>query len=213
VALLKRRTAEVTALPAEVEAPATTDVLIVSLRSGATPIERRLAALDLATAHEAAPALAAALDGETDWGVQEAIITALTSIGTDQAAKGLADVVVSENAALRNAASEALRQIGAPARCQVERLMGFTDPDARIFAIGILEASHDDAARTLLHTALQHEPEINVGLAAVEVLSHMGGPEDVLALRAFAARFPGEPFVAFAVNVACGQIPAVLSNE
>jgi HEAT repeat protein len=203
MALLKRRAAEATV---EVVAAPTNQALIASLRAGATPAERRLAALDLATEPEAAPELAAALGGEPDWHVQEAIITALTSIGTDQAAQGLADFVTSENAALRNAAIDGLRQIGAPARSQVERLMGSPDPDARIFAIGILEASSDDDARKLMHTALEHDPEVNVGLAAVEALSHMGGPNDIMALRAFAARFPGEPFVTFAVGMTCRRI-------
>jgi HEAT repeat protein len=204
MALLRRRTEEVTTSP--VETARTTQALVASLRSGATPAERRLAARDLTTVHESAADLAAALGEEPDWHVQEAIITALTSIGTEHAAQGLGDFVTSENVALRNAAIEALRQIGDAARTQVERLMASTDPDARIFAVGILEASHDAAARKLLRAALEQDPELNVGLAAVEALAHMGDADDAGALHAFAARFPDEQFVAFAVGVACRRI-------
>jgi HEAT repeat protein len=206
MALLKRHHQDATDPP--VERASNPAALITMLTSGDTPSERRAAALDLTTVPEAAPDLAAALADETDWQVQEAIVTALTSIGSDQAAQGLGNFITSENVALRNAAIDALRQIGEPARSQVERLMALPDPDARIFAIAILEASHDADARKLLRAALEQDPELNVGLAAVEALSHMGGAEDAASLCAFAKRFPDEEFVAFAVGVACRRITA-----
>jgi hypothetical protein len=80
-------------------------------------------------------------------------------------------------------------------------------PDVRIFAVNVLEAAfyRRTQDRERLHTILLDDPDVNVGLAAVEVLSQLGGPEDVPALRAFAARFPEHPFVDFAVDLVCRQ--------
>ena len=50
--------------------------------------------------------------------------------------------------------------------------------------------------------------DLNVGLATVEALALLGGPEDAPALRAFAARFPTHGFVGFAVDLACARVGA-----
>jgi hypothetical protein len=60
----------------------------------------------------------------------------------------------------------------------------------------------------LLLGVLATDPEVNAGLAAVEALAAVGEPHDAAALRAFAARFSGEPFVRFAVAMACRRITA-----
>jgi len=80
------------------------------------------------------------------------------------------------------------------------------DPDVRLFAVNALVQKQARWACVQLRAVLAEEAEVNVGLAAVEALAEAGGPEDTAALTAFAARFPDEPMVAFAVRVALDQI-------
>jgi HEAT repeat protein len=180
-------------------------LLLATLRDGPTAAERREAALELATVPGAARDLAAALHEEVESSVREAIVTTLIVIGTREAAAGLADFINSDDPQLRNLAIEALRAIGPAAGSQVERLLTSPYPDVRIFAVNVLDAFFYRRAqdRERLHTILQHDPDVNVGLAAVEALSQVGAPEDLPALRAFAARFSEHPFVGFAVDLVC----------
>ena len=53
---------------------------------------------------------------------------------------------------------------------------------------------------------LATESQANVCAAAVEVLAEVGGPELLPALAECAARFPDDPFLAFAVQVASERI-------
>jgi len=140
--------------------------------------------------------------------VREAIVTTLVVISTEEAASGLADFLMSDDPHLRNLAIEALREIGPVAGSQIERLLASSYPDVRIFAVNVLDAFFYRRAqdRERLHTLLQRDPDVNVGLAAVEALSQAGGPEDIPALRAFAARFPEHPFVGFAVDMVCLRV-------
>ncbi len=188
-------------------APPSAPLLLSALHAGATAGERREAALELAAVPEAARDLAAALAEEADASVREAVVTSLIVIGTEDAASGLADFLMSDDPPLRNLAIEALREIGPASGSQIERLVTSPYPDVRIFAVNLLEAAfyRRTQDRERLHTILLDDPDVNVGLAAVEVLSQLGGPEDVPALRAFAARFPEHPFVDFAVDLVCRQ--------
>jgi len=184
------------------------DNLLAALRTGATEVERREAALDLAAMPETADALGAALAAEPAARVREAIITALLGIGTPAAAAVLAGVLGSEDTALRNDAIEALRELGPAAMAPTERLLDSPVADIRMFAVSVLSGLRHPQAAILLRRVLERDPEINVGLAAVEVLVEVGGPESLPALRAFAARFPDEPFVRMAVDLACRRAAA-----
>jgi HEAT repeat protein len=193
---------------APVAAPRPAALLLATLHAGATAAERREAALELAAAPDAARDLSAALGQETELSVREAIVTTLVVISTEEAASGLADFLMSDDPHLRNLAIEALREIGPVAGSQIERLLASSYPDVRIFAVNVLDAFFYRRAqdRERLHTLLQRDPDVNVGLAAVEALSQAGGPEDIPALRAFAARFPEHPFVGFAVDMVCLRV-------
>jgi hypothetical protein len=59
----------------------------------------------------------------------------------------------------------------------------------------------------LLHV-LRHEPEVNVVAAAIEVLSEVGKPDHLPALRHVVKRFPDEPFIQFAADTAVHRIEA-----
>jgi HEAT repeat protein len=184
------------------------DVLLAALRSGETEAERRQAALDLADVPNASAALAAALNGETGPAAREAIITSLMRIATEAAAASLAALLQSEDVVLRNSAVEALQQMGPAAGRVIAPLLAAGDRDVRILAINVLETLPYHGARDLLLGVIATDSEVNAGLAAVEALGVVGEPKDAAALRAFAKRFADEPFVRFAVDVACRRVTA-----
>jgi HEAT repeat protein len=209
MALLKSRdSAFSSSAVASVPAPLSAGDLLASLHAGATEAERRDAAADLAALPDTACALGAALGEEASPRVREAIVLALVGIGTPEAAAAIGGFLASEDVPLRNAAVEALQQMGASAGAYVEKLLAAPDSDTRIFAVNVIEALRQQAASGWLRRVLARDPDLNVGLAAVEAIVQFGEPADVAVLRGFAARFPNEPFVTFAVNMACRRIAA-----
>lgn len=199
-------TADVAAAP--VAAERTPEVLRHALRWGESDTERGDAAHDLATTDGAVEALADALEHEAAPRVREAIILSLVSIGSEQAAACIAAQLANPDAGRRNAAVDALRQIGIVAGHAVRQRLASPSRDERILAINVLETMDCDQARGWLREILAHDPEVTVGLAAVEALAQIGEPGDVEAMLAFAARFPNEPFAGFAVNLACRRAAA-----
>lgn len=173
--------------------------------SAACPAQRRSAALAMSAAAEV-PALLDALVVEPAVEVRAAIITTLIGIRSEQAAEGLVALLGHEDAALRNDAIEGLRCMGEAAARPLGAALRHADPDVRLFAVNALVQKQARWACVQLRAVLAEEAEVNVGLAAVEALAEAGGPEDTAALTAFAARFPDEPMVAFAVRVALDQI-------
>ena len=207
MALLKRPILQADRPVLDVPSPSR-ESLVALMRSGATPAARRGAAQDLALYFAADDELVASLLHERDPVVQTAILAALVSIGTEVAADGVAEAICANDASLRNAAVDALRGFGAKALPQVERLLASPHSEHRIVAVGLLEARDDPGARALLHDVLASDEDVNVGLAAVEVLSSIGDPCDEAALRGFQHRFPGNAFVAFATRLACRRAVA-----
>jgi HEAT repeat protein len=160
-----------------------------------------------ALGHAALPgaeaALARRLQAEGDAGVREAILTALARIATPQAAVALVPFLDSEDAALRNAVLESLQQmpaeVAAPALLP---LLDHADADLRIFAVqGLGSVAHPNRADWLARV-MERDADVNVCLAAVEALAEAGSPEALSSLETLARRFPGDAFVAFAVDAA-----------
>ncbi|MBP2297402.1 HEAT repeat domain-containing protein [Azospirillum picis] len=173
----------------------------------ADPAVRRQAAHALGQAGDPGPAAIAALagriEGDGDPGVREAVLTALARIASPAAAAALVPFLDREDAALRNAVLESLQQmpagVAAPALLP---LLDHSDPDLRIFAVqGLGGLVHPDRAAWLA-AVMEHDADVNVGLAAVEALAEAGSPEALSSLERLARRFPGDPFVAFAVDTA-----------
>lgn len=164
---------------------------------------RRRAALALGDRPDAAASLCARLAREEDPGVREAALTALVRIGTPEAADGLVPLLATEDAGLRNGALESLQQMPAGSVApKVGPLFDSPDSDLRIFAV-LLAARLGPAERMAwLLRALEHDPHVNVGLAAAEAVAELGDPGAFPALEAFAARFPDDPVVAFTVDAA-----------
>lgn len=181
--------------------------LLAQLRSGDVE-QRRWAARDLAGHPQAASALGEQLLREPDTSVRECMLTSLTSQASEAAAGALLPLLRSENAQLRNGAIEALAGMPDAVGPRIAGLLRDADVDVRIFTVNLLgELRHPQVLPWLLQV-LAREPEVNVVAAAVEVLSEVGGPEHGSALRAARARFAGDDFIGFAVDMAVERIEA-----
>jgi hypothetical protein len=90
-----------------------------------------------------------------------------------------------------------------------------TDPDAdvRLLACELVRSQPAAGAGRMLGEVLVREPEANVCAAAVEVLAETGGPELLPLLAQCAARFPDDPFIAFAVTAASERIGSQAMNR
>jgi HEAT repeat protein len=177
----------------------------VALLDAPTAGERRAAVRLLESEAEGQAALCRRLAIETAPSVREAILAALIRHRSPAIASALLPLLRAEDAALRNAAIEALAEMPDEVAPHVEALLADPDSDVRIFAgnmLGVLP--HPHAARWLL-TALADD-HVNVCAAAIDGLAEIGDPATVAALEAVPARFPGNRFIAFATGVALRRI-------
>ncbi len=167
---------------------------------------RRWAARDLAAHPEAVGALCDRLQAEPDPTVREAIFGSLLTIGTDAVAEGLIPLLRSEDAGLRNGAVEILRQLPDAVGHRIAALLADPDPDVRIFAVDILrDLAHPEAPAWLL-AVVETDEHVNVVTTAIDRLAEVGTPDMAPAIQGVKDRFPGEPFVGFAVDTALKRI-------
>jgi HEAT repeat protein len=167
--------------------------------------ERRAAVHRLEAGVDGQAALCRRLAIEPSASVREAILAALIRQRSPAIAAALLPLLRTEDAALRNAAIEALAAMPDEVAPHVEALLADPDSDVRIFAgnmLGVLP--HPRVAEWLL-TALADD-HVNVCAAAIDGLAEIGDPATAAALDAVPGRFPGNSFVAFAVGVALRRI-------
>lgn len=151
------------------------------------------------------PQLAAALLAETAPRVRTAILTALARLATPAAAEAVLPLLRDDDAQVRAAALDALRAMPQALRAKLPDLLADPDPDVRLLSCEIARSLGTDAA-PLLAARLGAETQANVCAAAIDVLAETGGPEVLPALASCVARFPADPFLAFAVRVAAQRI-------
>jgi HEAT repeat protein len=138
--------------------------------------------------------------------VREAIFTALAKIGTPEAASAVLPHLRSDDAAQRTASLDALRAMPAAAGRHLPQLLRDPDQDVRLLACEIARGlAADDAGRELI-ALIEREQNANVCAAAVEVLAEIGTSSSLPALARCGARFPDDPFLAFAVKAAADRI-------
>lgn len=167
---------------------------------------RRWAARDLAAHPGAQPLLGSALLSEPDPSVREALFTSLASLGGEPAVDALLPLLRSEDARLRNGAIEALAGMPQAVAPRVTRLLHDGDVDVRIFTVNLLgELRHDDVPAWLVQV-LQHDADVNVVAAAIEVMAEAGAPSHLPALRAARRRFADNEFIGFAADMAIERI-------
>ena len=171
--------------------------------------EQRWAAVRAAAERpDAVPLLAAALSGESDPVVREAIFTGLSRIGSRECAAALLPYLRSEDAGLRTGALDALRAMPDAARSHVSDLLADPDADVRLLSCELARGLPESEANRLLCDLLERETEKNVCAAAVEVLAEIGRLQALPTLRRCAERFGDDPFIAFCIKVATERIGA-----
>jgi HEAT repeat protein len=159
----------------------------------------------------AVPALAAALEGEQNPRVREAIMTALMRVGDKPSVQALMPYIRSEDAAQRSAAIEALQSLPEAVAPFMTALLGDAEADVRLLATELARNMPPKDATRVLCGMLEKETHPNVCAAAVEVLAEVGTRDAVPALEACAARFAGVPFLPFAISTTIARISSAES--
>jgi len=186
--------------------------LAAALTQGADD-ERWAAARSAGEIREGLSILRDALSREANPRVREAIFTSLARICTSESAEAVLPYLGSDDASLRAGALDALRAMPAATAPHIAGVLRDNDPDVRLLACELVRNQPSRDASSLLGNLLATESKANVCAAAVEVLAEVGGPELLPVLAECAARFPDDPFLAFAVQVASERIGSQAPNR
>jgi HEAT repeat protein len=173
------------------------------------PERRWSAARRLGDRPGAAAHLAAALSGETEPRVVEAIFTSLARRGGEESAAHLFPLLRSDDAALRVGAIEALQTMPAALAGHIEELLRDPDSDVRILAVELTRKVPAAPATASLCRLVDREPHPNVCAAAVEVLAEIGSRDAIPHLERCRDRFAGQPFLPFAIATAIETLSRV----
>jgi HEAT repeat protein len=149
-----------------------------------------------------------AMSTEREPRVREAILTSLARIGTPECAEVVVPSLRSDDSQLRTASLDALHAMPAATALHLPELLRDADPDVRLLACDLVRSQSATNAGLLLGEVLARDSEANVCAAAVEVLAETGGPSLLPVLAQCAARFPDDPFLAFAIRVASERLGA-----
>jgi HEAT repeat protein len=178
-----------------------------ALRSPETDA-RWTAARALAGFPRAAGLLGEAAASEPDERVREAMFTSLARIGTDQSIAALLPHVRSDDSSRRTGAMDALKAMPGMLAGVLAGLLNDPDSDVRGLACDLCRELPSAEATVLLDRVLDSDPDVNVCAGAVDVIADIGSPEALTHLQRCAARFPGQPFLQFAIRIACDRIGA-----
>ena len=192
-------------LSAEPAADRECNVLMQELYSEEAAV-RRAAARDLVACPQASEALLARLKIETLLSVRETIITTLIRLGDTAAAAGLIECLRSDDAALRNEAIEAMKQLPEEVAPLMEQLLDDVDADVRIFAVNVLESMRHPRVEEWLIEVIRSDPHVNVCSAALDVLSEVGTMRALEAIERVQARFADDPYIQFAANLTLARL-------
>lgn len=170
------------------------------------PTVRRWAARDLAAFPDVAGLLVNQLKRESDASVREVILTTLIRLGDPAAVTGLVDFLRSEDAAVRNDVIEAMKELSDEVEPIMGDLLADADPDVRIFAVNILESLRHPQVESWLIGVIENDPHLNVCATALDLLSEVGSSASRSALQHLKTRFPDEPYICFAADLALKRI-------
>lgn len=168
--------------------------------------QRRAAADALGDWPQAAPLLLAALHTEPDQSVRSAMLGALARIASPDAVSGLADCLRSEEPWLRLSAIEVLRGLPQNVPEVIERLLVDPERDVRILAIGILDSLRHARVEHWLLQLIDTDADVNVCGTAIDLLAEVGTGRALAPVTRLLARFPDEPYIAFAAKVVLQRI-------
>ena len=189
-----------TAAPQTSPGPAIADL------SSASADRRWAAARSAASEPGGIAALGHALAVEANARVREAILTALARTGSAEAVDAVLPHLRSDESGLRTAILDTLRLMPQALASRLAGLLHDGDADVRVLACDLARDPAIAGAADLLCDLLQHDPSANVCAAAVEVLAEIGGESALPALAQCPERFPADPFLAFAVDMATRRI-------
>ena len=167
---------------------------------------RRWAARDLVECPGASDALVRRLRLETDSSVREVILTTLTRLGDDVAVDGLVLCLRSEDAALRNEAIQAMKELPDEVAQLMSGILADPDPDVRIFAVNVLESLRHPQVEAWLIGVIDADPHVNVCGTAVDLLAEVGTGASRAALRRVRDRFADDAYIRFAADLALKRI-------
>ncbi|MBK5941534.1 HEAT repeat domain-containing protein [Halochromatium roseum] len=172
------------------------------------PMARRWAARDLAAHPEATADLVKQLRREPENSVRQVILSSLTNIGNEAAIQGLIDCLYLEDAMLRNAAIDVLKELPDQVAPFMGRLLQDPDPDVRIFAVDVLESLRHPRVEEWLIEVISQDAHVNVCATAVDLLGEVGSDQAKTALLSLKQRFADEPYIQFAADLALKRIEA-----
>jgi HEAT repeat protein len=172
------------------------------------PEARRWAARDLVEYPAATEALLQRLHTEADVSVRDGILTTLTRLGHEAAVTGLVACLRSEDVQLRNAAIEAMKALPDDVAPIMSALLLDADPDVRILALNVLESLRHPQVEEWLIAVIDRDLAVNVCGTAVDLLGEVGSVAAQPALLRLKLRFPEEPYIQFAADLALQRIAA-----
>ncbi|MBB5875301.1 HEAT repeat domain-containing protein [Xanthomonas sp. 3498] len=170
--------------------------------------QRRTAARGLQAHPDAAAALVAQLQNESSPSVREAILLTLAHLRDSVALQGLVDCLRSEDAALRNEAIAAMQQLPEEVAPLMSQLLTDPDSDVRIFAVNILESLRHPEIEEWLLQVIEQDAHSNVCATAVDLLGEVGSARARGPLQRLKQRFPDDPFIRFAADLALQRLEA-----
>ncbi|MDQ7039319.1 MAG: HEAT repeat domain-containing protein [Rhodothermus sp.] len=170
------------------------------------PARRRHAVRQLARFPDGLPYLIAHLEKESDIAVLEVLLQELVHAATPEAREALIRALRSDQATLRNATLDILRQHPHQAASFIETLLQDPDPDVRILTLNLLGTLALPQTEALLIQVLEHDSHVNVCATAVDLLCEVGTEAARPALQAVSQRFAHEPYIQFAVKQALRRI-------
>jgi HEAT repeat protein len=176
--------------------------------ASASPDER-WAAARAACDRAAIPSLGEALGRERDARVREAILTALARIGTPESALVVLPYLRVDDANTRTGAMDALRAMQDACGPYLAELLTDPDADVRLFACDLVRNVGGADWPRWLCALIETEPQVNVCAAAVEALGEIADSAALPSLSRRAERFPGDPFLGFAVKVVADRLRAL----
>ena len=172
----------------------------------ADPTVRGWAARDLVECPDASSALVERLMVEENGAVREVILTSLARLGDKTAVAGLVNCLRSEDAALRNEAIEAMKGLPDEVAPIMGQLLDDPDPDVRIFTVNVLESLRHPHVESWLIDVIEHDRHVNVCATAVDLLAEVASANSRTPLERLKKRFPDEPYILFAADLALKNI-------
>lgn len=170
------------------------------------PLVRRWGARDLSAYPNAAEILLEHLPTEGERTVREVILASLGRIGGETVIQGLLPMLESDDAHLRNDATELLQGLAAATLPRLSPWLRHPAPETRALALSILAAAPADAACQGLRLRVREEQEPMLLAQVITHLGEVGTPEDLPVLEALKAQHKAASLVGFALKKALHRL-------